>query len=239
MKLFYGNVDFVKHFRQAGCPVTEIDFSQHSNTKDALKGLKEMTGVIILTNTQQIKINYEYLISRTLLNSNEKFVLLGDLRFDYYRELKHAMSSVVRKLSNITNTNRIIIASSMIEKDAFMYNIQPTNFDDYDKWLHMFEELVPFIDNEEEIIVSRARAYTKEISQTTLLGYINHYMELLDGKRQYKNEADPTGKPPVDPNQGGSLPEIQREEPHSGVHPEETEQKTEPSTDDEGDDLPF
>ena len=147
MKLFYGNIDFVQRFKLAGCSVTEVDFSRSRTVKEALKGLTSMKGVIILTNVQQIKINYERLISSTMVNTEAPFTIMGDLRFDFFRELKRSISTLFEVLSQNKASSRIVMTAGLIDEDFSILPVQPTILSDIKLFLPVFEEIVPFMDN--------------------------------------------------------------------------------------------
>ena len=237
MKLFYGNIDFVKVFKDAGIEVTEIDFGKKiqvpegsSEAKVTLSNIAHEKGVIIIKNFQQIKLGYEKQISRYLTRSqNEPFVMLGDLRFDYFREVKLAMSGVIKKLSGVSNTERIIISSGIEEVESMsLFPVQPTIMKDISSYMEMVEEVVPFVEDEEKKIrVLRARSFHKGISHETMDEYLEYYKGLLAGERITTTPEDQK------PQTGGlttqELPTVRRGEISDLMG----------SEDDEKDDLPF
>lgn len=222
MKFFYGNIDFETVFKQRGCPTTLIDFTKHKDLNQVLKSLESFPGVIILTNIYQIKLFCEERVARGMIPNapKESYLILGDLRFDYFRELKKKIATSIKYFSTRKNTGRIIMTAPMHEIDTMtLYAIQPTN-NDYKEHLQLFEEVVPFVESEDDYIVHKTRSIHMAVSKKTLQEYIDDYIKICEGDRQYSEKTENPNLP-EDPAQG-SLPEINRDE-EPGISPNEEE----------------
>jgi len=220
MKFFYGNIDFETVFKQRGCPTTLIDFTKHKDLNQVLKSLETFVGVIVLTNVFQIKIFCEEKVSRGIIPNAPKdaYLLLGDLRFDYFRELRKKMATCIKYLATRKNTHRIIMTAPLQEIDTMtLHAVQPSN-NDFREHLQLFEEVVPFVENDDGFIVHKTRSIHMSVSKKTLQEYIDDYISVCEGEKQYSEKAE-NPSIPVDPTQG-TLPEIDRDQDGMSHEPE-------------------
>lgn len=187
MNLYYGNVNFKIEFEKHGIACTEIDFATlQRDPRDTGQTMKdigkqisealERQDVVLLTNIQGIKLFYEHVISRSILKSDEKYLVLGELRWDFYRELKLSFSKFLTQIKEMNTANRIIWTAPMVEdKECTIISIKPGNWDDFDKYTQQFDSIIPFIQTEKGIEVYLGRSLHKNVTKKKLEDYIKMY----------------------------------------------------------------
>lgn len=181
LNVFYGNFDFPKYIGDV--PVTVVDASTFTTAKDIYTAMK-VPGIVLVTFPHKIKLYYEFFLSRAVSNADPKvnFVVLSDLRFDYFRELKRAMASFMTSLRAVPNV--IIFTFPMEEKENnAAHRIYPVGYEDFSTFGQFFEHVVPFNELDGVPIAFTSMALHKNVvAGSTLSDYLQVFVKHLESR---------------------------------------------------------
>jgi len=188
MYFFCGNLDFAEVFKKAGLAVTVVDAGAAVGNRvmgqgDVYKMAATAPGIVIIKNLHQLRANAEDRLLGNYLgdNARTKAPVLGDVRFDYYRQLKTATTKFVHVMSELRNSRFIIFTAPLTEELGLSYlPLKPAGVDEYLPHLQTFAEVVPFLDDGNGNYISiSVRAISYAVSKPTLAEYVTMFKELL------------------------------------------------------------
>lgn len=188
--VFYGNVVFPDYFPK-GYPLKVVNFEKFTSSKDMLEAVSDPKSVILVENAYKLKIYYEYYVSRAISNSTEKIVVLSELRFDYFREVKRAMAAFFAKLSKLPNP--VIFSFPLGERENNVYNrIYPVGYDDFSLFGGNFQMIVPFTEIDGDLVTMTSLTLNRGAKFKQFNEYLNFFLTLLP-KQESLPEGDVSG----------------------------------------------
>lgn len=177
---FYGNISFEKYFPK-GYPLKVVDFEQHKNAQEMVNQVNDPGKVVLVINAYKLRIYYDYFISRVIANSKAPVVVLSELRFDFFREIKRVMATFISKVNQLTNP--VIFTFPLEENEGMCVNrIFPEGFKDFSMFGAQFKGIVPFILNEDASnpITITTMALSKDVLFPDLKSYAVDLKRILD-----------------------------------------------------------
>lgn len=208
MYFFYGNVDFAAYFKERGLPVTVVDAGAYADGKPGtqrsmFKKVSESRygAVVVVTNLHQLRTNVEATLTANYLGDNAKAAapILGDVRFDYYRQLKITMTTFVQALAALPNSGLLVLTAPVTEEQGMSYiPLKPAGVDEFIPHLQNFTEVVPFLNDGNGNYISVAtRAVAYNISKPTLADYVQVFAQRLASIKEPAVTQPPVTQPPV------------------------------------------
>jgi len=184
LNCFYGNLSFEKYFPK-DYPLKVVDFEQCKNAQEMLNEIKDPECVVLIKNAYKLRIYYDYYVSRVIANSKASVVVLSELRFDFFREIKRAMANFVNKAATLSNP---IIFSFPLEENEGMYvnRIYPDGFKDFSMFGAQFHYIVPFVLDEDgsNPVSIKAMALSKNVDYPTFTHFTLKLNELLTASKK-------------------------------------------------------
>jgi len=149
LHVFYGNLDFEDYIKDVS--VVLVDLSKIKTSQEMITAIKKpevAAGsppyVVVVKNLWRIKAFYEDYISRSIANSAQPIVVLGDTRFEYFRELKRAVSIFMTSLKDVKHP--VILTFPLEEKESnLVHRAYPAGYDDFSLYGQYFHSIVPFV----------------------------------------------------------------------------------------------
>jgi len=177
LAVFYGNLIFADYFPK-NYPLKVVNFEHYSSSKDMLDAVTDPNSVVIVENVYKLKIYYEYFISRAISNSKESIVVLSELRFDYFREVKRAMATFLAKLSKVPNP--VVFTFPLEERENNLYNrIYPAGYDDFSLFGGNFKMIVPFTEVDGSPIAITSLALQRNVKFKNFSEYREYLLSFL------------------------------------------------------------
>ena len=184
LNCFYGNLSFEKYFPK-DYPLKVVDFEQCKSAQEMLNAINDPECVVLVKNAYKLKIYYEYYISRVIANSSEKIVVLSELRFSFFREIKRAMANFVKNAATLKNP--IIFTFPLEENEGMFVNrIYPEGFKDFSLFGAQFHFIVPFVlgEKKDNPISITSMALSRSVDYSTFTHFTVKLNELLTASKK-------------------------------------------------------
>lgn len=187
LHVFYGNLDFEEFMGDV--PYMVVDLSKIKTSQEMVTAIKKpeipagmVNPIIIVKSAWRIKAFYEEYISRNIANSNQPIIVLGDGRFEYFRELKRALSIFMNSLKEVKHP--VILTFPMEEKENNMvHRAYPSGYDDFSLYGQFFKSIVPFVVvDKQPVVLNTVPMLSKNVMYETFSEYIKdlHKSEVHD-----------------------------------------------------------
>lgn len=141
LHVVYGNFDLSGRFPDL--PIREVSLSQFATTKEMFAAIAaDPTKVTVVTDLHRIKLFYENYVSTALAKVDKGIIVLGEIRFDYYREVKKLFSTFIQHLA--TRPDIIVLTFPLMEKENNTFHrIYPAGYEDFENYGQFFKSIVP------------------------------------------------------------------------------------------------
>jgi hypothetical protein len=116
-----------------------------------------------------------------IANSKSQVVVLSELRFDFFREIKRAVATFINKVTLLENP--VIFTFPLEENEGMCVNrIFPEGFKDFSMFGSQFKGIVPFVLNEDASnpITITTMALSRDVLFPDLKSYANDFLRILD-----------------------------------------------------------